>query len=250
MDYLGYGFGSSYGSGLPTIMGVGITAVIVTILSILAIIGLSIAGYISFFGKNAKGDNAAAKFFRFDKYYINKALKVLFMILAIVGFVVFVATVIMAVVTALNFSNAGAMLGTIFGAFFSGLIGLVVYLVVLRLCYEGMLIFIRQAFDVRALRAHFVKDVAPPSADEGDFSSVADASAGVAAPTPVATPAQPAPSAVATPTQAGSSAVPQASAPSAPATPAVVVESDEWVCSSCGSRSTDKFCFNCGKPRP
>ena len=139
----GYGYGSGIGG---SIAWVGV----LTLIGFGAIIALSIFCYIKFMGKD--GDKKATigkfkigEFFDMNKLYLEKFIKVLFMISA-------VAIAVFCVLTPfLMWAAMGSFLGFIIGIFV-GAISLVIWEVLNRLGFEYFFMFVRMAGDTHAMR--------------------------------------------------------------------------------------------------
>ncbi len=125
----------------------GSAAAIMVVSTIIAIAALvcAVLCYIWFLhGKQpSKRNTKLGRFFNFDHYYLDKILKVIYLVAAI-G----IAAV------AINGAIMGLALGL--GGFFAALIfsaiGFVVAELVLRVTYEYLLIFVQLAIDVRKIR--------------------------------------------------------------------------------------------------
>ena len=143
----GMPYGSSYGYGVG---GSVAWVVILTLIALGAVIALSIFCYIKFMGKNGDKNATIGKFkigefFDMNKLYLEKFIKVLFMISA-VGIAVF------AVLTPfLMWAATGSFLGFIIGILV-GAISLVIGEVLNRLSYEYFFMFVRMAGDTHAMR--------------------------------------------------------------------------------------------------
>ncbi len=202
-------------------MAVGIVLLLATI----AVVVLTIVGYVKFLGKNSDRKSGLGKFFHFDHFYIEQVLRFLYLFSAISITVTCVASVLIAA-----FAGGAA-------AFFVSLIGFAVFFFVgqffCRIMFENALIGIRQAVDVRALRSKIVGDVAatdagPESIDEIKSSFKRKRKVGPAG-------------------SAGVAASPAAGASSVkPVSPSA---HEAWRCPECGNVGTGKFCGRCGSPR-
>ncbi|MBR2790839.1 MAG: DUF4282 domain-containing protein [Eggerthellaceae bacterium] len=135
-----YGYG--YGGGSP------VMAIIITVLALGAIIALSIFCFVKFMGKDGDKSSRLGELFDMKKLYLEKFIKILYMISA-VGCAVF------GVVTPfLLWAVTGRFLMFLAGIFI-GAISIVIGEVLCRLGYEYTYMFVRIAGDTRAIRTHF-----------------------------------------------------------------------------------------------
>lgn len=140
-----YGMPYGYGGG-----GGAAWVIILTLIALGAVVALSIFCYIKFMGKDGDKNATIGKFkigefFDMKKLYLEKFIKVLFMISA-VGIAVFaVATPF------LMWAASHSFLGFL-GGILSGAIFLVIGEVLNRLGYEYTFMFVRMAADTHAMR--------------------------------------------------------------------------------------------------
>lgn len=246
-SYYGYGYGSGVSGTFALILGV---------IAIIAFFALCILGYMKFLGKNSNRNSKLGKFFHFDHFYIEQFLRILFLI-----------NTVAITVTCAYWMLVMAFSGSV-GMFFLSIIGFpllfVVCLFLNRIVYEGLLIGIRQAVDVRALRSKVVGDVpaasnpAPTQSAGGsgvslDFSGLfkkagAQAGAQPGAQTGVAGSAGASHWDPAAPSAPSAQPAPSAYAPSA--SKPFSADSDSWTCGVCGGTGNGAFCGRCGNPRP
>ena len=137
--YGGYGYGYGYGGGSP------VAAIIITLLATGAVIALAIFCYVKFMGKDGDKSSKLGELFDMKKLYLEKVIKILYMISA-VGVAVFgVATPF------LMWAATGSFLMFLAGILV-GAISIVIGEVLCRLGYEYTYMFIRIAGDTRAIR--------------------------------------------------------------------------------------------------
>ena len=138
----------SYGYGIYPGYGVGgslIAFLVLTLIAVGAVIALSIFCYVKFMGKDGNKDSKLGELFDMKKLYLEKIIKILYMISA-VGIAVFaVATPF------LLWAATGRFLMVLVGILI-GAISLVIGEVLCRLAYEYTYLFIRIAGDTRAMR--------------------------------------------------------------------------------------------------
>ena len=138
--------------GMPRVYTGGGAAwvVVLTLIALGAVIALSIFCYIKFMGKNGDKDATIGKFkigefFDMKKLYLEKFIKVLFMVSA-VGIAVF------SVLTPfLMWAATGSFLGFLAGIL-AGAVSLVLGEVLNRFAYEYFFMFVRIAGDTHAMR--------------------------------------------------------------------------------------------------
>ena len=218
----------------------GITVVVVVMLLFFAFIAACIVGYFIFLGKKpSKRTTKLGRFFNFDHFYIEKVLKVLFLVE--VCFLCFLTLAIIVV-----FCLGGAS-GFLFGLITAAVIFFVSMLVT-RVAYEFALIFVCQASDIRSIRRKIVDGVDPAD------PKAAPAQAAVPTPTPTPTPAPapatapaPTPTPAAAPTQAPAATPASAPAPAAAPEP---MQPQSWNCKCGNENNTGEFCTICGSKRP
>ena len=143
-DY-GYGYGYGYGAA-----GSAAAVVILSLVALGAVIALSIFCYVKFMGKNGDADATVGKFklgefFAMKKLYLERFLKVLFMISAICIAVFSIATPF------LLWAATGRFLGFLLGLVL-GVVNLVLGEVLNRLGFEYFYMFVRMAGDTHAMR--------------------------------------------------------------------------------------------------
>ena len=142
-----------YGMAYPYSYGYGGSVawvVILTLIALGAVVALSIFCYIKYMGKNGDKDATVGKFkigefFDMKKLYLEKFIKVLFMISAVCIAVFAVATPF------LMWAASGSFLGFLIGIPV-GIISLVIGEVLNRLGYEYFFMFVRMAGDTHAMR--------------------------------------------------------------------------------------------------
>ena len=138
----GMSYGYGYGGGSP------VMTIIITVLALGAIIALSIFCFVKFMGKDGDKSSRLGELFDMKKLYLEKFIKILYMISA-VGCAVF------GVVTPfLLWAVTGRFLMFLAGIFI-GAISIVIGEVLCRLAYEYTYMFVRIAGDTRAIRTHF-----------------------------------------------------------------------------------------------
>ncbi len=167
---------------------------VLSLLGLVAVIGLTVFLYIKFMGKNADPNAKGTKFFRFDHFYIEKILHFIYLLNVVAITVISVLTPFTAA------SAAGMMYGSSFfdviGAFFGGILsGALIFLVsqfICRIIFEYLLIFVRMSNDARDIRNVVAGGAAPsqpavpsvpagPSPLSGIASAIADKAAQVKA---------------------------------------------------------------------
>lgn len=193
--------------GMPLFGSVGWLSV----LGFIAIVVLTIVGYVKFIGKNADRSSKGARFFHFDHFYIEKILKAVYLFSVVCITVAAVITPLSAAVAASAFSYYFDF-GEVVGAFFAGLFaGVLIFLIgqfLCRICFEYSLMFVRLVTDARAIR-----------------TAVAGDPVGGSQPVP----------------PMGGAQAPVGQQPAIPA----------WTCLQCGrTGNVGSFCGSCGAPRP
>lgn len=218
-----YNYG--YSSYAADIASKAAAAGIVLLLAVVAIVVLTIVGYVKFLGKNSDRKSGLGRFFHFDHFYIEQVLRFLYLFSAVSITVVSVSNVLIAA-----FMGGAA-------AFFMSLIGSILLFFVsqffCRIMFENALIGIRQAVDVRALRSKIVGDVAatdagPESIDEIKASLKWKSKQGSSNPM---------------------NATVDVAAGAGNAQSASHASGEAWRCPTCGNVGTGKFCGRCGSPR-
>ena len=247
MSTYGYGTYGNYATSYASDYSGAAGAVI--LIFMIAVVVLTVIMYRKYCGKNSNPNTKAAKFFRFDKLLIDKVLKVLY---------IFNALSIAAV--CLFLPIAALISGTSAVKFFSTLIGavlaFVVWQVIARLVYEGIMLFVRLVIDVRDIRNTVCVD--KPTAPEviaKDDDPIAPApapapAAPVAAPAVAAAPAEAADATAPIEPAAEAAPTPAAPATAETAAPESAADSNTWTCKKCGTVCTEGvFCANCGESR-
>ncbi len=136
----------SYDYGYTGYSGGSVTALaILSAIAMGAIIALSIFCYVKFMGKDGDKSHKLAEFFDMKKLYLEKVIKILYMITAVAIAVSAVATPFV------MWAGTGNFL-TFFVGIFVGAISLVIGEVLARLVYEYTYMFVRMAGDTRAIR--------------------------------------------------------------------------------------------------
>lgn len=191
---------------------------LIAVLSIIAIIVLTIVGYVKFLGKGADRRSKGSSFFQFDHFYIEKILKAIYLFSAVCVTVAAVAAPFGAAATASSFSyylDFGAVAGAFFGGLLSGIVTFLVGQFLCRISFEFSLMFVRLVTDTRAIRT----------------AVAGDPGAGVL------------PTAAAQAHPFGGSQL-SSQQPAAQAAPV-------WTCPQCGrTGNAGSFCGSCGAPRP
>ena len=140
-----YGYGYDFGYPSYGYSGSAAALAIITLIALGAVIALSIFCYVKFMGKDGNKTSKLGELFDMKKLYLEKFIKVLYMIGAVGCAVFAVATPF------LMWAATGSFLGFL-GGILAGAISLIVGEVLIRLGYEYTYLFIRIAGDTRAIR--------------------------------------------------------------------------------------------------
>lgn len=199
--------------GVPASMG------FITVLSIVAIIALTVVGYVKFLGKRADRRSKGSTFFQFDHFYIEKILKVVYLFSAVCVAVTAIATPFGAAATTASvyyYFDFGAVAGAFFGGLLTDIVIFLVGQFLCRISFEFSLMFVRLVTDTRAIR----------TAVAGDPAAGA-------------------------PSTAAAQAHPFAGGPQSPSQPPVAQAAPAWTCPQCGrAGNAGSFCGSCGARRP
>lgn len=140
-----YGYGYGYPSNVYGFGGGGTAVAIIALIALGAVIALSIFCYVKFMGKDGDKASKLGELFDMKKLYLEKFIKILYMIGAVGCAVFAVATPF------LMWAATGSFVGFLVGLL-AGAVGLIVGEVLTRLAYEYTYLFIRIAGDTRAIR--------------------------------------------------------------------------------------------------
>lgn len=225
--------------GTMKLLGIGLPEMSMLILPVIAIVVLTILGYVKFIGKNADRKSKGGRFFNFDHFYIEKILKALYLLAAVTVAVFAVFTPINAAMVASSVGYYGGnAFGAAAGAFFGGLVvGALIFFIGEFLCrvfYEFSMMFVRLVTDARAIRNTVA---GAPGDDAQPFAPAAPSAAPHGYPIAHQAASAPFPSVAPVPGVV-------------PAAPAAQPPHVSWDC-SCGQKgNTGSFCGTCGSPRP
>ncbi len=193
-----------------------------TVLAFVAIVALTVVGYVKFLGKGADRRSKGGSFFQFDHFYIEKILKAVYLFSVVC---ITVTAVVTPFGSAIIASSYYLDFGTVVGSFFGGLVtGILIFLIgqfLCRICFEYSLMFVRLATDARAIRNTVAGEPGAGGAASAQAQAYAPAGSRGAAPSGSPYPQQPV---------------------QAPST---------WTCPQCGrAGNAGSFCGSCGTPRP
>lgn len=219
------------GVGMDAFAGAGWLA----FLGALAVIALTVIGYIKFIGKNANRSSRASKFFQFDHFFIERILKAiyLFSVICITVFSVIMPFAAAFSVASLSYrADIGVIFATFFSTLFASIIGFLVFQFLCRISFEGMMMFIRLVTDARDIRNAVAGEPGTGGVNGGSAAHNGAAATYYGTAGAVGT------ASARTTTQVSSAAQTRAAAPAT------------WTCSCGRGGNTGSFCGACGKPRP